>query len=136
MTPWELERVIEAKQQWQKEQMQTHAVIAYHQSGVIAALMAKVLGGKQKIPDLRAAFPGIFDDSEQLSTPTEPGKKPYKQQDYRIMKARLEQYAAARKKWGEKKRGNYHRGTANSDHSQNSGVTEGARRGQRQINGS
>lgn len=122
MTPWELERVIEAKRHQHKEQLKTKALIAYQQAGVTAALMAKVWGSKQKVPDLKTAFPGIFEDVVALVP--EPGKKPFKQQDYRIMKARLEQYAAARKKWGEKKRGNDHRRTANSDNSQNGRATE------------
>ncbi|WP_059050856.1 hypothetical protein [Paenibacillus senegalimassiliensis] len=123
MTPWELERMIAAKQRQHKAQLRTQAVIAYQQAGVTAALMSRVWGNKQKAPDLKTAFPGIFE--EEVPAPSEPGNKPYKQQDYRIMKARLEQYAAARKKWGEKKRGNHHRGASDSDNSQNGRVTEG-----------
>lgn len=125
MTPWELERVIAAKQKQRKEEMQLRAVIAYQQAGLTAVLVSKSLGSKQKVPDIKKAFPGFFDDSEQTIVPAEPGKKPFRQQDWRIMKARMEMYAAARRKWGEKKRGNNDRGTTSADHGQDQRPTEG-----------
>lgn len=117
MTPWELERVIAAKQKQHKEELQSRAVFAYRQAEVTAALMARSWGSKQKAPDIKKVFPGIFEDVAITVAP-EPGKKPYQQQDWRIMKARMEMYAAARRKWGEKKRGNHGRGTASIDHGQ------------------
>lgn len=99
--------------------MQISAVIAFRQAHVISSLVAKSFGGKHETPTLSEAFPGIFPEEITKS----------KQQDWRIMKARMEAYAADRQKWGEKKRGNEDRGVTSADNGQDSGIAEGNQQG-------
>lgn len=130
MTLWELERAMKAKQKQQKQELQTRAFIAYQQAGVTAALMARAWGSKQKVPELSTVFPGLFPADEQDGRQS-------RQQDWRIMKARMEAYAEARRKWGEQQNGKNNRGAANPVLSENDGLAEGtvADRQQAENNG-
>jgi len=74
--------------------LQEQAFIAYRQSDVIATLVGIVLGSKQKAPRIDEAFPGVFPKQEQP-----------KQQSWQLMKARVEEYAAERRRRGERSGG-------------------------------
>lgn len=90
--------------------MQLQAMIAYRQADLIASHMARIWGGKHKPPTMQEAFPGIFPEEQN------------KQQDWRVMKARLEAYADAwRRKRGAKK-GDTGR-AADPHHSEHGGAT-------------
>ncbi|OUM86649.1 MAG: hypothetical protein BAA01_11615 [Bacillus thermozeamaize] len=89
MTFREILVAIEGVQKRRREELQIQALIAYQQSYLIADLVGIVFGSKQKPPRLHEAFPGIFPEVPR-------------QQDWRLMKARIEEYAAERRKRGEK----------------------------------
>ena len=96
--------------------LQEQAFIAYRQSDVIATLVGIVLGSKQKAPRIDEAFPGVFPKQEQP-----------KQQIWQLMKARVEEYAAERRRRGEKAGGCDNTGGApGSDHGRDQGVAQGA----------
>ncbi|MFD1954301.1 hypothetical protein ACFSL6_08955 [Paenibacillus thailandensis] len=90
----------------ERRQLQHSAVIACHQANHIAENVARIFGSKAPAQRISELYPGIFDDF--TATP--------KQQDWRIMKARIEQHAAAysKRKRGEKN-GADDRGAANTD---------------------
>jgi hypothetical protein len=91
------------------------AAIAYRQADLTSRMVAQAFGSNSKLPTIYEAFPGIFPEES----------KP-KQQNWQLMKARVEAYAAERRKRGEMKRGNDHRGTADPDHGQDGGAAERA----------
>lgn len=90
MTYREIMAAIEGAQQRLRARMQESALISYRQANLIASLVGITLGSKQKAPSLQEAFPGIFPELEQQP----------RQQNWQLMKARIDAYAAERRKRG------------------------------------
>jgi hypothetical protein len=80
----------------QKSELQLNALISYRQAGLISALVGIAFGSKQQYPTITDAFPGIFPELE---------KAPQQQQNWQVMKARVEEYAAAKRDEAKRKRG-------------------------------
>ncbi|MCM1564926.1 MAG: hypothetical protein NC238_03020 [Dehalobacter sp.] len=93
MTYEEISAAIRGRQNQNLNDIKTQALVAYRQADLIAALVGIRFGSKQQAPNLFEAFPGIFSEEEV---------KP-KQQNWQVMKARIETYAAERRKRGERK---------------------------------
>lgn len=91
MTYAEIIASIQAYEKRIKAEMQIQAFIAYRQADLIAANVARVFGSKHQPISLQEAFPGIFPEE------TKP-----RQQNWQLMKERIEAYAAERRKRGEK----------------------------------
>jgi hypothetical protein len=79
MTYAEIKTTIESNQKRIKEEMQAQASIAYK----LGELIGIAFNEPEKYPALKNAFPKLFDDIQEI---------PDKQQDWRVMKARIEQY--------------------------------------------
>lgn len=79
MTTDEIALVAQAKQAQQKEFAQTIAWIAYN----AAALTGVAVNNPQKFPKLEDAFPSLFEREQQ--------------QDWRVMKARMEAWARVKR---------------------------------------
>lgn len=94
MTYREIRTAIEAYAERQKADMQLQAVLGFRQAHLIGALVARIMGSKQKPPELQESYPGIFPD-EMFE----------RKQDWRIMKERVASYGDRRRKRGEQ-RGN------------------------------
>jgi len=103
MTFKEILAAIEGAQKRKREELQHQALIAYQQSYLIADLVGIMFGSKQKPPRIYEAFPGIFSEMPR-------------QQDWRVMKARIEEYAAERRKRGEQQHGDDAGRTADPNH--------------------
>lgn len=104
MTLKEIVAAIEGYQKQKRTEWQYQALIAYQQANLTASFVAKVFGGTHKPPALHEAFPGLFPELERP-----------RQQNWQIMKARIEAYAAERRKRGEM-HGHDAGRAANSDH--------------------
>jgi hypothetical protein len=115
MTYGEIVAAIKAHASRHKVELQQAAYLAYQQAHVITAMMSRVLGGKKSPPTIHQAFPGLFPQAERPQ-----------QQDWRLMKARMEVYADAKKKWGEKQHGHKTGGAAGPNHSQDSRAEAGS----------
>jgi len=76
----EIALAAQVKQEQNKELAQTLAWIAYNG----AALTGVAVNDPKKFPKLEEAFPGLFEKKEQ--------------QDWRVMKERMEAFAKAKKK--------------------------------------
>jgi hypothetical protein len=79
MTTQEIIRVAQAKQEQQKEFFRTMAWIAYSQ----ASLTGVAVNDPKKFPKLENAFPNLFERDTQ--------------QDWRVMKERMENYARTKR---------------------------------------
>ncbi len=97
MTYGEILTEIRGSEARRRANLQEQALIAYRQSELTSTLVSIILGGRQKVPSITEAFPGIFPEQEQT-----------RQQNWQLMKARIEQFAAARRKRGEKADGGDH----------------------------
>lgn len=93
----------------EQEKLKYQAVIAYRQSDLIAILVGRLFGTKANVPLLHEVFPGLFPELERP-----------RQQNWQMMKARIEQYASERRKRGETG-GNDTGRAASPDHSRNEG---------------
>lgn len=69
--------------------MRVQAMIAYRQADQIASLVGIMLGNKQTPPAIQEAYPGIFPEFEKKAE-----EERLQQQQWQIMKARIEEYAA------------------------------------------
>lgn len=116
MTYAEISETIKAFQKRQEVNLQFQAVISYHQANLISHLVGISLGSKQQQKEIQEAFPGIFPDLEKQVK-----AKLVKQQKWQLMKARIDAYAAEKRKRGES-RGNDARGTADSNHNRDIGT--------------
>lgn len=112
MTYGEILAAIKGFNKRQETDLQSKAIINYHQSNLIAHLVGIQLGSKQAPQELHEAFPGIFPELERKAE-----IERIKQQNWQIMKARVEAYAAhlAEKRKRGEDHGNDIRGTANSN---------------------
>ncbi|WP_052523743.1 hypothetical protein [Geobacillus kaustophilus] len=115
MTLKEILVAIEAEQKRKLEALRQQAMIAYRQADLIACLVGILLGSKQNPPTLTETFPGIFPELERP-----------RQQNWQLMKARIEAYAAERRKRGEK-HGNDIGKIANPDHVGDVRIEKGTR---------
>lgn len=90
MTYKETIDVINARQRRYKEELQSQAVLTYKLADFIASSVGRLFEKRNNYPNLNEVFPGLFNDIEE---------KP-KQQDWRIIKERINAIAAARKRGG------------------------------------
>ena len=95
MTYAEIVAAVDAYQKRTRTDMQVKAIIAYKQAETTAALVSRILGGNNKVPTIYETFPDWFPEQAQP-----------KQQNWELMKARVEAYAAEKRKRGEMKNGN------------------------------
>lgn len=92
------------------------SIVSYHQANLISHLVGISMGSKQQQKEIYEAFPGIFPELEKQVQ-----EQLVKQQNWQLMKARIEAYAAEKRKRGES-RGNDARGTADSNHNRDIGT--------------
>lgn len=104
MTYQEISVSIEAFTARKRADLQLEAVRSFRQAHLIGALVSRILGNKQKPPELQEAFPGIF-----------PEEMFEQRQDWRVMKERVAAYGARHRKRGEKQHGHDGRGTTSTD---------------------
>lgn len=71
----------------QQAELRIQAILAYRHADVLGAIVSKIAGGKGKVPTIYEAFPGIFPEEARPL-----------QQNWQLMKARVETYAAERRK--------------------------------------
>lgn len=109
MSYGEILAAIKAFQKRQTADLQYQAIISYRQANLISHLVAISLGSKQQEKEIQEAFPGIFPELEKQAQ-----AQLIKQQNWQLMKARIDAYAAEKRKRGES-RGNDARRTANTD---------------------
>lgn len=100
---------IKAYQKRKEADLQERAVISYHQANLITHLVGISFGSKQESKELHEAFPGFFPQLEKQAE-----LQRVKQQNWQVMKARIDAYAAEKRKRGES-RGNDARRTADTD---------------------
>lgn len=113
MTYVEISTAIRTYQEKQRSQLQMESIIAFHQANQIAHLVGIALGSKQAQKEIYEAYPGIFPDLEKQAE-----LQKAKQQNWQIMKARVEAYAVyakEKRKRGEQNGDDTGR-TSNSDH--------------------
>lgn len=87
MTYEEMRLVIDSFNRREKARVQEMASMNYQLGNLVGMSVARLFDEKAKYPTLFEAFPTLFDDLEIDTTP--------RQQDWRIMKDRLQQYATA-----------------------------------------
>ncbi|ATP40697.1 hypothetical protein CSE16_11915 [Solibacillus sp. R5-41] len=97
MTYKEILAAIKGKSKRQEAELQYQSIIAYHQANLISHLVGISLGSKQNPQALHEAFPGVFPELEKQAQ-----LQLVKQQNWQIMKARIDAYAAEKRKRGEK----------------------------------
>ncbi|MEC1177615.1 hypothetical protein P9B03_03890 [Metasolibacillus meyeri] len=95
MTYAEILAAIKGNAKRQETKLQYESVIAYHQANLISHLVGITLGSKQPLKEIHEAFPGIFPELEKRAE-----QQKVKQQNWELMKARIEAYAAEKKKRG------------------------------------
>ncbi|MEG0450956.1 MAG: hypothetical protein RR595_13955 [Lysinibacillus sp.] len=95
MTYVEITVAIKAHVKRQEVDLQYQSIIAYHQANLISHLVGISLGSKQSPQELHEAFPGIFPELEKRAE-----MQQVKQQNWELMKARVEAYAAEKRKRG------------------------------------
>lgn len=95
MTYAEILAAIKGSAKRQEVELQHQSIIAYHQANLISHLVSISLGSKQSHPELHEAFPGIFPELEKRAE-----MQKVKQQNWQIMKARIDAYAAEKRKRG------------------------------------
>lgn len=95
MTYAEILAAIKGSAKRRETELQYQSIIAYHQSHLISHLVGISLGSKQSPQALHEAFPGIFPDLEKRAKVQQ-----VKQQNWELMKARIEAYAAEKRKRG------------------------------------
>ena len=122
MTYREISAAIEAFQERQKidqerlkAEMMMLSLTAYRHADLIGAVVSNIMGGRNKIPSLSEAFPGVF--PEEMLQP--------RQQDWRVMKTRIEQYGAEWKRKRGEKRGDDDRRVASADHRRDGTTPQG-----------
>lgn len=96
MTYLEILTAMQGGQARRQADLQERALIAFRQCELTATLMGIMLGSKQKAPSLTEAFPGIFPE------------QPLRQQNWQLIKARMQEQMAARRKRGEQASGSHH----------------------------
>lgn len=95
MTYREILAAIKGRAKRQEVELQYQSVIAYHQANLIQHLIGISLGSKQSPQELHEAFPGIFPELEKRAQ-----QQLVKQQNWQVMKARIDAYAAEKRKRG------------------------------------
>lgn len=85
MTYKEIIAAIQGNQRRVKSELKIHATLTYK----LGNLIGVAVNDPSKYPKITEAFPGMFDE-------------PKRQQNWQLMKARIEAYAAERRKRGEK----------------------------------
>ncbi|OMF54677.1 hypothetical protein BK138_16085 [Paenibacillus rhizosphaerae] len=90
MTYKEISAAISGKQRQLKNDLQTKATLVYR----LGTLVAYGVNQPKDYPAPHEAFPGIFEEPKT------------RQQNWQVMKERIEAYAAERRKRGEKLNGN------------------------------
>ncbi|MEG0473326.1 MAG: hypothetical protein RR588_13415 [Solibacillus sp.] len=95
MTYKEILAAINGSVKRQKAELQFQSIVAYHQANFISHLVGISLGSKQSPQELHEAFPGIFPEQEKRAQ-----QQLVKQQNWELMKARVEAYAAEKRKRG------------------------------------
>jgi len=113
MTYAEISESIKSFQKRQEVDLQFNAVISYHQANLLSHLIGIQFGSKQAQKELYEAYPGIFPKQEKQAE-----QQRIKQQKWQVMKARIDAYAAEKRKRGES-RGNDARRTASTDNGGN-----------------
>lgn len=96
MTYREILTAVQGNQARRQAHLQEQALIAFRQSELTAALTGILLGSRQKAPSLVEAFPGIFPE------------QPLRQENWQLIKARMQARMAARRKRGEQASGSHH----------------------------
>ncbi|MDQ0091670.1 hypothetical protein J2T12_005110 [Paenibacillus anaericanus] len=89
MTYKEISAAIEGNQRRLKNEVQTQAALVYK----LGNLIGYSVNAPNKYPSIAETFPGLFEEPE------------IKQQNWQVMKERIEAYAAERRKRGEKLNG-------------------------------
>lgn len=90
MTYKEIIETIKAYNRRKKADMQFQASIQYRLADLIGASVGRLLDDKIKLPPIEEAFPTLFDDIIEKQT--------RKQQDWRIMKERMKDFASQHNK--------------------------------------
>lgn len=88
MTYGEIVITIKAKNEVEKNRIREAATLNHHLANLIGLSVARLMDKNAKYPSLQEAFPGMFDDIVQE-------QQAPKQQDWRVAKERLMQYAEA-----------------------------------------
>lgn len=121
MTYGEINAAINAYSKNREVELREKAVIAYHQANQIGHIVGIMVGSKQSEKAIFEAYPGFFPDLEQKAL-QEQAKAENQQQHWRIMKERIEAYAAEKRKRGER-RGNNTGRITNTDNVGDIGAT-------------
>ncbi|GLC88704.1 hypothetical protein [Lysinibacillus piscis] len=95
MTYAEILAVIKGHVKRQEVELQYQSIVAYHQANLISHLVGIALGSKQQPKEIHEAFPSIFPELEKRAE-----QQKIKQQNWELMKARIETYAAEKRKRG------------------------------------
>ena len=95
MTYFEIKEHIKAYAKRNKESMREKAILSYNHAHLIAQLVGISFSGEGKVPQLHDIYPSLFDAPELQG----------QQQDWRIMKARIEAYSLEMRKRGDKANG-------------------------------
>ena len=119
MTYKEILATVKGHAKKQEVKLQSESIIAYRQAHLIAHLVGASLGGKQSSLAIHECFPGIFPELEKQAEAQQA-----RQQNWQVMKARIDAYAAEKRKRGEMN-GNDNRRTTDTDNVGNVGTKEG-----------
>lgn len=93
MTFKEIKASIDGYSKRSETDMRINAIIAYQQALLISHQVGIIVGSKEKPKEIYQAFPGIFPHLEQQAE-QQAAIQHKKQQDWRIMKERIEAHAA------------------------------------------
>lgn len=89
MTVFEIREHIKIYAKRRKEDMRERAIHFYNHAQLLALMIQKMITGEGQIPQLHEMYPSLFEAPQP------------QQQDWRIMKARIEAYSAEIRKRGE-----------------------------------
>jgi hypothetical protein len=98
MTYGEIVAAIEGYKTRRKLELEAKAAIQYEHATFLGGVISRVLGGKNKIPSLQEAFQSVFGEYQE--------PKIKKQQDWRVMKERVSNFAEIQRRNGVNNNGN------------------------------
>lgn len=105
MTYKEISTTIKAYSKRAESDMRISAIISYHQARLISHHVGIIVGSKETPKAIYEAFPGMFPHLEKEAA-IKAAIENTKQQDWKLMKDRIDAYAAERRKRGAVEVGN------------------------------
>jgi hypothetical protein len=88
MTHGEILTAIMGYRRREQAQLQAQSLVAYRQAHLLGQIIGNMFDSNCPVPSMTEAFPGVFSELEQEE------QRGIQQQDWRLMKARIEEFRA------------------------------------------